>query len=125
LGHPISAQTANLVTEMMVAAVEEGLDEAARVPGYTVAGKTGTAQIWGVVDYLPNDFIMSFVGFLPADDPQISVLVMLNRPKTGRWASQVTAPVFSQLVGRLVTLLEIPNDTVRTQLNAQGVVIGN
>jgi cell division protein FtsI/penicillin-binding protein 2 len=121
LGHPISAQTANLVTEMMVATVEEGLDDQARVPGYTVAGQTGTAQIWGVVDYLPDDFIMSFVGFLPADDPQISILVMLDRPTSGRWASQVTAPVFARLAGRLVTLLQIPNDEVRRQLEAQGV----
>jgi cell division protein FtsI/penicillin-binding protein 2 len=121
LGHPISAETANLVTEMMVDTVEEGLDDRARIPGYTVAGKTGTAQIWGVVDYLPDDFIMSFVGFLPADDPQISILVMLDRPENGRWASQVTAPVFARLAGRLVTLLQIPNDEVRRQLEAQGV----
>lgn len=121
LGNPISAETANLVTSMMVDAVSEGLDDAAQVPGYTVAGKTGTAQIWGVTDYLPNAFMMSVVGFLPADDPQISVLVMLDRPKTGQFASQVVAPIFAQLTSRLVLQMQIPNDEVRLRLAAEGV----
>jgi len=121
IGNPISAQTANLVTDMMVDAVEQGLDEAAQVSGYTVAGKTGTAQIWGVTDYLPNDFAMSVVGFLPADDPQISILVMLDRPQSGRFASQVVAPIFAQLTSRLVLLMQIPNDAVRLQLASEGV----
>jgi len=121
IGNPISAETANLVTNMMVDAVEQGLDEAAQVPGYTIAGKTGTAQIWGVTNYLPNDFMMSVVGFLPADDPQISVLVMLDRPQTGRFASQVVAPIFADLAESLVLLMQIPNDQVRLQLAAEGV----
>jgi len=124
ISSPISKTTADLVTDMMVAAVRNGLDEDARVPGYSIAGKTGTAQIWGGVDWIPNQFIMSFIGFLPADDPQVSILIMLERPTTARWASQVTAPAFAQLTSRLVTLLEIPTDEVRLQLAAQGVELG-
>ncbi|MFW5772401.1 MAG: peptidoglycan D,D-transpeptidase FtsI family protein [Phototrophicaceae bacterium] len=120
LGRPISAETAAAMTDMMVAAVRDGLDERAQVPGYTIAGKTGTAQIWGVVDYLPDAFIMSVAGFLPADDPQVSVLIKLDRPTSGRWASQVVAPVFSRFVSRLVDLLEIPTDEVRYALVRDG-----
>jgi cell division protein FtsI (penicillin-binding protein 3) len=123
LGRPISEETAHIVTEMMVATVREG-DERAQVPGYTIAGKTGTAEIPGVVDYSSNESIMSFAGFLPADDPQVSVLIVLNRPTSGRWASEVIPPIFSRLTSRLVVLLEIPPDDVRHALASEGVEIG-
>jgi cell division protein FtsI (penicillin-binding protein 3) len=119
LGHPISVETANAVTDMMVTAVQ-GLDEAAQLPGYTVAGKTGTAEIPGPGGYEQGVYNMSFVGFLPADNPQISVIVKLDRPTSGNWASQVAAPVFRRLAERLVILLEIPNDQIRLALNAEG-----
>ena len=104
----ISPQTARIVTEMMVAVVETGLDEAARVPGYKIAGKTGTAEIGTPIGYEVGSYIMSFVGFLPADNPQVSILIKLDRPKNGRWASQVVAPIFSRMTSRLVHLLQIP-----------------
>lgn len=119
LGRPISAETANIVTDMMVAVVEEGLDSRASVPGYTIAGKTGTAQIPTAIGYEEGASIVTFVGFLPADDPQISVLVKLDRP-TEYWSSVVAAPVFRRLAERLVILLEIPTDDVRRQLAEQG-----
>ncbi len=119
LGRPISAETANIVTDMMVAVVSEGLDSRASVPGYTIAGKTGTAQIPTAIGYEQGASIVTFVGFLPADDPQISVLVKLDRP-TEYWSSLVAAPVFRRLAERLVILLEIPTDNVRRQLAEQG-----
>jgi cell division protein FtsI (penicillin-binding protein 3) len=125
LGRPISAETARIVTDMMVSAVRDGLDDRAQVPGYTIAGKTGTAQYRSAAgNYDPNRFIMTFVGFLPADDPQVSVLVKLDHPTSGRWASEVAAPVFSRLTGRLVDLLEIPTDDVRLALAAEGIATG-
>ncbi len=125
LQRPISQDTAQRVTDMMVATVRDGLDDQAQVPGYTVAGKTGTAQIPGVLGYLPNEYIMTFVGFLPADDPQISVLVKLDRPTSGNFASTTAAPVFARLAIRLVTLLDIPTDDVRQALAAEGVSLNN
>ena len=119
LGRPISAETANIVTDMMVAVVSEGLDSRASVPGYTIAGKTGTAQIPTAIGYEQGASIVTFVGFLPADAPQISVLVKLDRP-TEYWSSLVAAPVFRRLAERLVILLEIPTDNVRRQLAEQG-----
>jgi cell division protein FtsI/penicillin-binding protein 2 len=117
----ISEETARVVAEMMVAVVRDGIDGRAALPGYTIAGKTGTAEIPLVTGgYSTSEFIMTFVGFLPADDPQISILVKLDRPTSGSFASQTAAPVFRQLVERLVIMMEIPDDETRRQLAAQG-----
>lgn len=116
LGRPISEQTARAVTEMMVAVVRDGLDGRASVPGYTIAGKTGTAQIpVPGLGYDPRGSIVTFVGFLPADDPQVSVLVKLDRPSE-YWGSLTAAPVFARLAERLVILLNIPPDDIRRAL---------
>jgi cell division protein FtsI/penicillin-binding protein 2 len=88
-------------------------------PDYSVAGKTGTAEIPAPYGYEAGTAIGSFVGFLPADDPVVSVLVKLDRP-SGYWGSKTAAPVFQELVERLVVLMEIPPDNVRLQLKAQG-----
>ncbi|PJF22107.1 MAG: penicillin-binding protein 2, partial [Phototrophicales bacterium] len=121
----LSAETAQTVTDMMVAVVQGDVDGRAQVPGYTIAGKTGTAEIPSGGSYETDAWIMTFVGFLPADDPQVSVLIKLDRPTSGRWASEVAAPVFSRLVSRLVVLLEIPTDDVRIALESAGASIGN
>jgi cell division protein FtsI (penicillin-binding protein 3) len=119
LGRPISAETASIVTEMMVATVRDGVDQAS-VAGYTIAGKSGTAEIPTPIGYENNAWIMSFVGFLPADDPQVSIIIKLDRPTSGRWASGVVAPIFQRLCERLVIQLEIPTDDVRNALAAEG-----
>jgi cell division protein FtsI/penicillin-binding protein 2 len=124
LGRPISAEVADQVTQMMVAVIENGLDNPARLPGYTIAGKTGTAQIPNAVGYEPDASVTTFVGFLPADAPQVSVLIKLDRPR-GYWASQVVAPIFRRLVERLVIVMEIPTDEIRLQLDAQGGSVNN
>jgi cell division protein FtsI/penicillin-binding protein 2 len=123
LSHPISTETAHIVRDMMVAAVQNGLDDAAALPGYTIAGKTGTAEIAGPVKYRSDAWIMSFIGFLPADDPQAIILIKLDEPTSGRWASQVVAPIFKDLASRLVVLMEIPNDATRKALESQGAVV--
>ena len=120
LGRPITAETAHIVRDMMIAVVRDGLDSDAQLAGYTVAGKTGTAEIPTPVGYRSDAWIMTFVGFLPADDPQVIVLIKLDEPTTGRWASQVVAPIFRRLAERLVVLMEIPSDDVRLALKAQG-----
>ncbi|MBN8618803.1 MAG: penicillin-binding protein 2, partial [Anaerolineae bacterium] len=119
LGRPISAETARIVRDMMVAVVQNGLDEDASLPGYTIAGKTGTSEIPTPVGYRSDAWIMSFIGFLPADDPEVIVLIKLDEPTTGRWASQVVAPIFRRVAERLVVLMEIPNDSVRQALRTQ------
>jgi cell division protein FtsI (penicillin-binding protein 3) len=119
LGRPISAETAHTVRDMMVSVVNEGLDGLASVPGYTIAGKTGTAEIPTPIGYLDGQSIASFIGFFPADDPQVIVLIKLDSP-TEFWGSQTAAPAFQRLAERLAILLEIPTDDVRHHLSAQG-----
>jgi cell division protein FtsI/penicillin-binding protein 2 len=124
LGRPISSEVADAVARMMVSVIENGVDNAARLPGFTIAGKTGTAQIPTGIGYEPNTSITTFIGFLPADAPQVSILIKLDRPR-GFWASQVVAPVFRRLVERLVIVMEIPTDEVRLALDSQGGSVNN
>jgi cell division protein FtsI (penicillin-binding protein 3) len=117
---PISQQAAHMARDIMVQIVQDpNREDLYSFTEYKVAGKTGTAQIPTPTGYDPVGSIASFVGFLPADDPVVSVLVKLDRPD-GYWGSKTAAPVFQELVDRLVTLMEIPPDTIRYQLVAQG-----
>ncbi len=124
LGRPISAQTAEEVTQMMIAVVNDGLDGKASVPGYTIAGKTGTAQIATPIGYEVAGSIASFIGFFPADDPQVIIFIKLDRPKD-YWGSSTAAPAFAKLAERLAILLDIPPDNVRHALAAQGGAVND
>lgn len=118
LSQAISPQTADIMTAMAITAVNQEVPEA-QVEGYTVAGKTGTAQIAEPFGgYNPTDVIGSFVGWLPAADPQIVVFVKLDRPKSAPWGSMTAAPAFADLARELVVLLDIPPDSVRQQASA-------
>jgi cell division protein FtsI/penicillin-binding protein 2 len=114
VGQIISETTAAQMTAMATVAVQQEVQEAL-VQGYTVAGKTGTAQIAEAFGYHPTDVIGSFVGWLPADDPEIIIYVKLDRPQSAPWGSMTAAPVFSKLAEELVVLLDIPPDAVRLQ----------
>lgn len=107
----VSEKTAQETTELMVSVVEGEVVQAI-VPGYTVAGKTGTAQIPVSGGYDPEDTIASFVGFAPADDPQFVMLVKLDRPNQHR-GSWTAAPLFQEIAVELLQLLEVPPDTIR------------
>ncbi|MFO7539319.1 MAG: penicillin-binding protein 2 [Chloroflexota bacterium] len=111
LNRPISPETAHQISAMSVTAVAQEIYHA-QIQGYTVAGKTGTAQIAEGGIYHPTDVVGSFIGWLPADAPEIIVYVKLDRP-VPRWGSQTAAPLFSELVQELVVLLDIPPDNVR------------
>jgi len=112
VGRPISPQAARTLTQMLSEALAREASPAL-VPGYSIAGKTGTAQIPIPGGYDPDQTIASFVGYGPIDDPQFVVLVKLDRPTSSRWGSETAAPVFGRMVARLVVLLEIPPDAVR------------
>jgi cell division protein FtsI/penicillin-binding protein 2 len=89
-----SKKTAEQVTEMMVAAVENGEAKYAKPPGYRIAGKTGTAQIPVEGYYDDKKTIASFVGFAPADTPKFVMLVTLREPSSSQWGSETAAPLF-------------------------------
>jgi cell division protein FtsI/penicillin-binding protein 2 len=103
----ISPETAHTVSEMMVRTVEEGVPRA-KVEGYRVAGKTGTAQIPVPGGYDRERTIVSFVGFGPVPDPQVIILVKLDRPRTSTWANETAVPTFQRLATRLFAILGIP-----------------
>jgi cell division protein FtsI/penicillin-binding protein 2 len=109
LGYPIKPETAHTLTQMMVYTVDSS-SYSKFMPGYRVAGKTGTAEISTAKGYT-QDTIMSFVGFLPAADPQLVILVKLEKPKRGgRWAEQVAVPVWAKVAQDSVRLLRIAPD---------------
>lgn len=90
----ISGSTARIITEMMVAAVDNGEAKWAKPAGYRIAGKTGTAQIPVAGHYDKDKTIASFVGFAPADNPKFVMLVTLREPSTSPWGSETAAPLF-------------------------------
>jgi len=114
LSRPVTSLTAQQVTTMAVNVVVRNVTEAA-VEGYTVAGKSGTAQIPEGGVYHPTDIIGSFIGWLPADAPELIILVKLDRPTSSPWGASTAAPTFAKLAEELVVLLNIPPDTVRFQ----------
>jgi cell division protein FtsI/penicillin-binding protein 2 len=111
-GEPISAETALTLSEMLAVSLEEEASTAL-VPGYRVAGKTGTAEIPTPYGYTSNATNASFVGWGPVDDPQFIVYIWLEKPTISPWGSVVAAPVFSEVVQRLVVLLNLPPDPIR------------
>ena len=117
VGTPISAKTAHTLTDMLAVSLESEASTAL-VPGYRVAGKTGTAEIATPTGYSSNMTNASFVGWGPVDDPQFIVYVWLEKPTSSPWGSVVAAPVFSQVVQRLVVLMDLPPDPVRQSMAA-------
>jgi membrane peptidoglycan carboxypeptidase len=108
----VSPGTAALVREMMASVVEVGTGEAAAIDGYQVAGKTGTARKpapeggykWEDGKY---HYITTFAGFMPANDPKLSVIVVLDEPR-GTFASSTAAPAFGDLARYALRLLHLP-----------------
>ncbi len=93
----ISAETSQQITQLMADAVELGLKKA-MVPGYRVAGKSGTAEIVEQESYQSRDIIASFVGFGPVPNPRFVVLVKYDKPREGYWGEEVAAPAFSRMM---------------------------
>lgn len=117
-GSPISQQTADTLSEMLAVSVSsEG--SMAKVEGYRLAGKTGTAQIPvnGVYDDSATN--ASFIGWGPVDDPRFMIYVWLERPEVSIWGSETAAPVFAEMAKKTIVLLDIPPDHIRQQLAAR------
>ena len=105
----ISPETSEQVKWIMETVVEEGSGLNAYIEGYRIAGKTGTAQKVGDGAYLAGKNIMSFIGFVPVDDPQILLFIAVDEPKRGSmWASQIAAPTFRNMMVDILNYLDIP-----------------
>jgi cell division protein FtsI/penicillin-binding protein 2 len=114
LSQAVSRDTANQLNTMAITAVQRET-QTAHVEGYTIAGKTGTAEIPENGVYLSDATIGSFIGWLPADDPELLILIKLDRPTSSQWGSMTAAPAFANLVSELVVLMNIPPDAVRME----------
>ncbi|MDE0690567.1 MAG: penicillin-binding protein 2 [Candidatus Poribacteria bacterium] len=98
---------AKQMAEILVGVVEDGSGRRARVEGYRVAGKTGTAQKAEKdgKGYAGKE-IMSFMGFLPAENPMVSIIVMLDEPKGARFSGQIAGPLFQQIAAQTMQYLK-------------------
>lgn len=111
VSQPVSKRASRLITGMLISAVENGHGKRAAVPGYWVAGKTGTAQVArtdGIVGYYKDVTIGSFAGYAPANDPKFVMLVKIDHPRDVQWAEASAAPVFGEMAAFLLTYLEVP-----------------
>ena len=90
--------------EILKFVVENGTGKKAAIDGFEVAGKTGTAQkyIAETQSYSKTEFISSFIGYVPADNPQLAILVMIDNPKGRHWGGVVAAPVFVKIAEKLM-----------------------
>jgi cell division protein FtsI (penicillin-binding protein 3) len=115
----ISRETARTLTRILTQVVDSGTGRRAAIPGYTVAGKTGTAQkldpATGRYSRAPG--VLSFVGFAPAEDPRFVMLTLLDEPRTERWGSEAAAPMFAAIGAEILRHLGVPpNDTAPVQI---------
>jgi cell division protein FtsI (penicillin-binding protein 3) len=106
----ISPETARTLTEMMVNVVGNGTGRNAAIAGYDVAGKTGTAQKMDPATkrYSHAPGVLSFVGFVPADDPRLAMIVLLDEPKNEKWGSEAAAPIFAAIGREALRYLNVP-----------------
>ena len=108
----VSEETARLVSEMLHGAVTGGTGKTARVDGYKVAGKTGSAQKASTTGrgYAPGKFVASFVGFLPITNPRVVILVAVDEPKGTHFGATVAAPVFQSVARKAMWHMRVPPD---------------
>ncbi|MBM3251001.1 MAG: penicillin-binding protein 2 [Candidatus Nealsonbacteria bacterium] len=105
----ISQKTASQVTAMLISVIEQGSGRLAKIPGYYVAGKTGTAQVPEGRGYSAEKTIQSFIGFAPALEPRFLILVKLDNPKA-RTAEYSAVPIFQELAKYIINYWQIPPD---------------
>ena len=101
----IKESTSRTMVDLLKGVVTHGTGKSAALPGYDIAGKTGTAQqvAEGKIGYESGAYVSSFVGFLPADDPRLLCLVAIDRPTGTHWASAVASPTFRRIMQRVLT----------------------
>ena len=110
----MSASTARALCGMLAKVVEEGTGETARIPGLEVGGKTGTAQWFDPKSgrYDPSSHVASFAGFVPARDPKLVGVVMVERPDGVGWGREVAAPCFRRIVEGILLSGQEPGELV-------------
>lgn len=104
----ISEETSAQMRDMLEGVVEEGLGTPAAVEGYRVGGKTGTAEIATNGSYDKSNYILSFMGFAPVDDPQYACLVIVDSPEGGGNSGTLAGGIFAKIMGNILSYYQIP-----------------
>jgi cell division protein FtsI/penicillin-binding protein 2 len=108
----VNEATDKLMVDVLKTVVSpEGTAPGAAMKDYVVAGKTGTAQKAENGVYVPGKYVASFIGFFPADNPQVCISIVMDEPKEGYYGGQVCGPVFKEIAGRCASYLNIPPDS--------------
>ena len=111
----VSKAVSEQMLSMLRGVVVEGTGTEAAIPGYTVAGKTGTAaKIEPSGRYSTSRYVASFVGLVPASKPKLVVMVMVDEPRGGFYGGVVAAPAFREIARFNLQYLEIPQDAPKT-----------
>ncbi|MFY9389151.1 MAG: penicillin-binding transpeptidase domain-containing protein [Limnochordia bacterium] len=124
VSQPIAFETSKILTEFLISAVNNGSGSRARIIGFEVAGKTGTAEVPEQGGY-GEERIASFVGFAPADNPRVAVLVVLYQPQTEvRYGGVLAAPVFQTVTEKVLEYLGVTRRQAAAQ-SSQMVIVPN
>ncbi|MFK8067634.1 MAG: peptidoglycan D,D-transpeptidase FtsI family protein [Gammaproteobacteria bacterium] len=116
----MSEKTARLVLEMMEGVVQTGTGKQARIPGYRVAGKTGTAHKSSSGGYAEDRYQSVFAGIVPVSNPRLVSVVMINEPSQGEYyGGQVAAPAFAKLMGETLRLMNVSPDDVSEAITGE------
>jgi cell division protein FtsI/penicillin-binding protein 2 len=116
VGEVITPATAKkMVTALKTTVSTNGTGIKAKLKYYTAAGKTGTAQKLVNGQYVRNKHYSSFIGFFPADDPELCISVVLDEPKKGSYGGETAAPVFQKIAERAANYLAIPAEQIPDQ----------
>jgi cell division protein FtsI/penicillin-binding protein 2 len=106
----VSVETALTMTKILEQVVIDGTGMEAKLDEYQVAGKTGTGQIFDFATgkYSNSAYVSLFVGYVPAENPKISILILLDQPKGSYYGGTVAAPVFKEIASKVLPYLSIP-----------------
>ena len=105
----LSPQTVKRINDILVGVVERGTGKQVAIEGYTVAGKTGTAQKAERGGYSHSKILASFAGYVPAEAPQLAMLVIIDEPQRAKWGGETTGPVFKRVAQQALYYLQVPS----------------
>ena len=114
----------DMITALKTVPTKDGTAPDAALKNYIVAGKTGTAQKAENGTYAPGKYVSSFIGFFPADKPELCISVVMDEPKEGYYGGKVCGPVFRDIAERCASYLNIPPDP-NLMTNATSLVVEN
>ncbi len=110
----LSPPTLERMNEILVGVVDRGTGKQAAVEGYAVAGKTGTAQKVEHGTYSHSKILASFVGYVPAEAPQLAIVVIIDEPRLAKWGGEAAAPVFKRVAQQALYYLQVPSQQTQT-----------